>query len=319
MTNKSISVLITGGSGFIGSHLAEVFINKSDCAKVVVVDNLVTGDTENLNEIRDSKKFDFIKCDINELNEVDFKEYSFDYIFNFASIASPKIYSEKSIETLKTGSIGVLNVLELAKTHNARLIHASTSEIYGDPLIHPQVETYYGNVNSVGPRSMYDEAKRFAEAIITAYGDKYNLSYLLVRIFNTYGPKMGKGDGRVIPNFITAALCNQDLELYGNGLQTRSLCYVDDLIDGLIKLMDSDFVGPVNLGNPSEITVLALAKLIIEILQSKSKIVSLQELIDDPKRRCPDISLVRRLVDWEPKMKLEDGIINTAEYFKHKL
>ncbi len=315
--NKGISsVLVAGGAGFIGSHLSRYLLEDLECEKVIVVDNLVTGNKENLEELLNSPKLDFVQDDIVSLDVARFDSYKISHVFNLASIASPKTYAEKSIETLKTGSLGVFNLLEIAKKNDARFIHASTSEIYGDPTVHPQTESYFGNVNSVGPRSMYDEAKRFGEAAITAFCDKFDMSYALVRIFNTYGPKMGQNDGRVIPNFVNAALRNLNLEIYGDGKQTRSLCYVSDLVNGLTKLMDSTYCGPINMGNPYELTVKELAEKIIESLKSSSDIVYLEALIDDPKQRCPDISLAKKVLDWAPKVDFETGLSNTAEYFK---
>jgi dTDP-glucose 4,6-dehydratase len=310
------SLLVAGGAGFIGSHLSAALVENFDCDKLFIVDNLVTGSVDNIGDLIGSEKVEFIEGDIVELDKLSLETIKFSHILNFASIASPKTYAEKSIETLQTGSLGVFNLLDLAKSSGARFIHASTSEIYGDPMVHPQIETYYGNVNSVGPRSMYDEAKRFGEATVTAYHSKFGLSYALVRIFNTYGPKMGQNDGRVIPNFVNAALNNLDLEVYGDGLQTRSLCYVSDLVSGILKLTQSEFCGPINLGNPSEITVIDLAKKIIKSLNTTSKIIHLEGLADDPRQRCPDITLAKKVLNWEPEISFETGLLKTSEYFK---
>lgn len=302
-------ILITGGAGFIGSHLTDYYLKKG--AEVIVIDNLITGKKENL---PDHPNLKFIKSDINDKIEV---KGQIDYIFNLASPASPKDYLEFPIETMRTGSIGTINTLDLARDLETRYILASTSEIYGDPLVHPQSESYLGNVNPIGPRSVYDEAKRFAEAITSGYRRKYGLETTIIRIFNTYGPRMKKDDGRAIPTFVDQALKNIPITIYGDGSQTRSFCYIDDLIDGIVEIAQTKHPGPINLGNPDEFTIKELADLVIKLTRSQSRFEYQDLPQDDPKRRCPDISLVRTLVGWQPRIMLEDGLREYVEWIKN--
>jgi len=305
--------LITGGSGFIGSHLAEQLLKKD--YKIIVVDNLITGSENNIKHLINYPGFSFIKRDI--IEPLDIKE-KIDFIFHFASPASPIDYQNHPVETLLVNSIGTKNCLDLALKNKAKIMFASTSEIYGDPLEHPQKETYWGNVNSIGPRSCYDEAKRFGESILTTYKNKFGLKTVLIRIFNTYGPKMQKDDGRVISNFVNQALENKDITVNGKGDQTRSFCYVDDLISGIIlTMMSASTDGDVfNLGNPDEHTILEIAQMVNNLTGSKSKIIfnSLPE--DDPKKRKPDISKIKNVIDWQPKITLRDGLLRTIDYFQ---
>ncbi|MDK2834535.1 MAG: dTDP-glucose 4,6-dehydratase [Methanolobus sp.] len=302
--------IVTGGAGFVGSHLCDLLIEKGH--KVICIDNLVTGKTKNIEHI-DSDNFTYLKHDITK--PIYFGD-KIDYIFHLASPASPVDYLELPIQTLKVGALGTYNMLGLTKEHKARLLLASTSEVYGDPLVNPQPETYWGNVNPVGPRGVYDEAKRYAEAITMAYHTHHGLETRIARIFNTYGPRMRANDGRVVPNFINQALKGEDITVYGDGKQTRSFCYVSDLVDGLYRLMMSDYAKPINLGNPAEMTVLDFAEKIIEITGSKSKIIYENLPVDDPKVRRPDITRAKEILGWEPKVKLADGLRETIEYFK---
>jgi dTDP-glucose 4,6-dehydratase len=305
------TVLITGGAGFLGSHLCELFLSKG--YKVICVDNLITGKTDNIKHLRPNKDFEFIKKDIS-------KPFNFsgavNYILNFASPASPPDYLKYPIETLDVGSIGTRNMLELARAKEAVFLVASTSEVYGDPLVNPQPESYWGNVNSIGPRSCYDEAKRFAEAITMAYYRYHKVDTKIVRIFNTYGERMRENDGRAIPNFACQALANKPITVYGDGSQTRSFCYVSDLVDGIYRLLMSSEHSPVNIGNPNEITLLTLAKVIIKLTESKSKIIYKPLPVDDPKVRRPDIAKAKKILKWSPKVGLEEGLIKTLNYFK---
>ncbi len=307
------AVLITGGAGFIGSHLCDYFLDRD--FSVICMDNLSTGSIENISHIRDPK-FSFIKQDVTNYiyiaNDVD-------YILHFASPASPKDYAELPIQTLKVGSLGTHKALGLAKGKGAVFLLASTSEVYGDPLIHPQPESYWGNVNPIGPRGVYDEAKRFAEAITMAYHRYHNVDTKIARIFNTFGPRMRLDDGRAIPTFMCQALNNKNIAVYGDGMHTRSFCYIDDLVEGLYKLLLSNHHEPVNLGNPREMTVKAMAENIIAITGSKSKIIYEPLPIDDPKVRQPDISTAIRILDWKPKVEVAEGLIKTMEYFREKL
>jgi Nucleoside-diphosphate-sugar epimerases len=303
--------IVTGGAGFLGSHLCDLLLEKGH--EVICIDNLVTGNTGNINHIT-SNKFTYLKHDITK--PIYFGD-EIDYIFHLASPASPVDYLELPIQTLKVGALGTYNMLGLAKEKKARLLIASTSEVYGDPLINPQPETYWGNVNPIGPRGVYDEAKRYAEAITMAYHRYHGIDTRIVRIFNTYGPRMRANDGRVVPNFINQALKGEDITVYGDGSQTRSFCYVSDLIDGIYKLMMSDFTEPVNIGNPAEMTVLMFAEEIIEITGTNSKIVFKDLPIDDPKVRRPDISRAKEILGWEPRMNLGEGLRNTINYFKN--
>jgi dTDP-glucose 4,6-dehydratase len=305
--------LITGGAGFLGSHLCDYFLARGH--EVICMDNLITGDMDNIAHI-ESRHFRFVKRNVTEYIEVD---GPLDYILHFASPASPVDYLELPIQTLKVGSLGTHNALGLAKSKNATFLLASTSEVYGDPLEHPQRESYWGNVNPVGPRGVYDEAKRFAEAITMAYHRYHGIDTRIVRIFNTYGPRMRLNDGRAIPNFLRQALNGENLTVYGNGSQTRSFCYVDDLIEGIYSLLMSRTSDPVNIGNPAELSLIEMAEKILQATGSQSKI-SFQPLpIDDPKVRRPDIALARRLLNWEPRVELDRGLAATTEYFRQKL
>jgi len=305
------TILITGGSGFIGSHLCKLFLTEG--TQVICVDNLLTGSISNLNSISKHPNFVFTKHDISTDIEI---EGPVNYVLHFASPASPADYERYPIQTLKVGSLGTHNALGLAKVKKAVFLLASTSEVYGDPLVHPQPEDYWGNVNPIGPRGVYDEAKRFAEAMTLAYHRTHGMDVKIARIFNTYGPYMRRNDGRAIPNFISQALLNEPITVFGNGLQTRSFCYIDDLTQGLRSLLYSDFNEPVNLGNPNEMTLLELAKLVIELTGSKSKIVFQALPQDDPRVRQPDISRARKILAWEPKVDVRTGLLKTIQYFK---
>ncbi len=306
-------ILITGGSGFIGSHLCEKFLSEGH--EVICMDNLITGDVDNISHIKDSR-FSFVHYDVTNYIYV---KGDLDYILNFASPASPLDYMEFPIQTLKVGSLGTHKALGLAKEKVARFLLASTSEVYGDPVVHPQNEDYWGNVNPVGPRGVYDEAKRFAEALTMAYQRYHGVDTRIIRIFNTYGPRMRIKDGRAIPNFITQALRGEDVTVFGDGGQTRSFCYVTDLVDGIYRLLMSDYNSPVNIGNPHEMTVLEMAQEILALTNSKSKIVRMPLPEDDPKVRQPDISRAKRILGWEPHVALKDGLQNTISYFRMKL
>ena len=304
-------ILITGGAGFLGSHLGEHFLSRGH--KVVAIDNLLTGRMENIRALLRNPDFKFIKHDVTTFIDVPGK---LDAVLHFASPASPIDYAEYPIPTLKVGALGTHKALGLAKHKKAIFMLASTSEIYGDPLVSPQPESYWGNVNPIGPRGVYDEAKRFAEAMTMAYHRYHGMPVRIVRIFNTYGPRMRKKDGRAVPNFITQALAGRPITVYGRGQQTRSLCYVSDLVRGICKLLHSDINSPVNIGNPRELTVLEIAKTIKAMTRSKSKIVSKPLPVDDPKVRRPDIRLARRVLQWEPEVSLEAGLKSTIEYFR---
>ncbi len=310
----SMNIVITGGSGFVGSYLCERLIN--DGHNLIVVDNLLTGSKENISDLMDNDNFSFIEHDVQNHIEI---ENKVDYVLHFASAASPKAYTEHPVNTLKAGSIGTLNTLGLAKKHNSQYLLASTSEVYGDPLISPQNEEYWGNVNPNGERSMYDEAKRFAEAAVATYSRSYDIKAKIVRIFNTYGPRMQLNDGRVVTNFIFQALQDNNITIYGDGSQTRSFSYVEDTVDGIISLMQSNEYDVFNIGNPNEITVLELAQKIIELTNSKSEIVFKSLPSDDPKQRKPDISKAKSKLGWEPKVNLEDGLIKTIDWVEYKL
>jgi dTDP-glucose 4,6-dehydratase len=305
--------LVTGAAGFLGSHLSEHLLNKGH--SVVGMDNLITGDLRNIEHLT-GRDFVFVRHDVTNFINL---EGPLDYIFHFASPASPIDYLRVPIQTLKVGALGTHNALGLAKAKRARMLIASTSEVYGDPLVHPQREDYWGNVNPVGPRGVYDEAKRFAEAITMAYHRVHGVQTRIVRIFNTYGPRMRVEDGRAIPAFLSQALKNEDVTVFGDGSQTRSLCYVTDLIDGIERLMLSDAVDPVNIGNPHELTIRALAERIIAIVGSKSRVVLKPLPVDDPKVRQPDITRARTLLGWEPKVPLEQGLTTTLAYFRERL
>lgn len=313
MSDKLVSV-VTGGAGFLGSHLCDKLIQNGH--KVICLDNLITGSLENISHLFGNENFKFIKYDVTEFIYV---EGRVDNILHFASPASPIDYLKYPIQTLKVGSLGTHKALGLAKAKKARFLLASTSEVYGDPEIHPQPETYWGNVNPIGPRGVYDEAKRFAEAITMAYHRYHGVDTRIVRIFNTYGPRMRLNDGRVLPTFISQALKSEDLTVFGDGSQTRSFCYVDDLIEGIFRLLNTDYHEPVNIGNPDEITILEFAEEILKHTNSKSKITFNELPVDDPKVRQPDITLARKLLGWEPKISRSEGIKITLEYFKKKL
>lgn len=308
------AIIVTGGAGFIGSHLCERLLERGD--EVICLDNLFTGTKKNLVKLRDFKNFEFIRHDITEpiLLEAD-------QIYHFACPASPVHYQHNPVKTIKTNVLGTANMLGLAKRVRARILLASTSEVYGDPHEHPQKESYWGNVNPIGIRSCYDEGKRVAETLMMDYHRQNGVDSKIIRIFNTYGPRMLFNDGRVVSNFIVQALKNEPITVYGDGEQTRSFCYVDDLVDGIIKMMDTpDFVGPVNLGNPNEVTVMELGKRVIEMVSgSKSQISKKPLPSDDPQRRKPDISLAKSKLGWEPKISLEDGLKRTIKDFSERL
>ncbi len=305
--------LVTGAAGFIGSHLSEYLLDRG--LSVIGMDNLATGDIANIEHLT-GRDFVFVKHDVTNYVTID---GPLDYIFHFASPASPIDYLKLPIQTLKVGSLGTHNGLGLAKAKGARFLIASTSEVYGDPLVHPQKEEYWGNVNPVGPRGVYDEAKRFAEAITMAYHRAHGIETRIVRIFNTYGPRMRVQDGRAIPAFLSQALRGEDVTVFGDGSQTRSLCYVSDLVDGIYRLMMSDTADPVNIGNPHELTIRALAERIVALAGSKSRIVERPLPVDDPKVRQPDITRARTLLGWEPKVSLDEGLPRTLAYFRSKL
>ncbi len=305
-------ILITGAAGFLGSHLCDRFVKEG--FRVIGMDNFITGDRLNIEHLMDQPLFDFIEHDVTEFVKV---EGELDYILHFASPASPIDYLKIPIQTLKVGSLGTHNLLGLAKSKRARILIASTSEVYGDPLVHPQKEDYFGNVNTIGPRGVYDEAKRFQESITMAYHRFHGLETRIVRIFNTYGPRMRLNDGRVIPAFMGQALRGEDLTVFGDGLQTRSFCYVDDQVEGIFRLLFSDYVYPVNIGNPDEITILDFASEILELTNSTQKIVFKDLPVNDPVQRQPDIQLAKKLLDWEPKVSREKGMKITFEYFKN--
>jgi dTDP-glucose 4,6-dehydratase len=306
--------LVTGGAGFLGSHLCDRLLDEGH--EVVCLDNLITGDTENIAHLMNNRKFSFVKYDVTNYLFVDGK---IDYIFHFASPASPIDYLKLPIQTLKVGSLGTHKALGLAKEKGARFFIASTSEVYGDPLIHPQTESYWGNVNPVGPRGVYDEAKRFAEAMTMAYHRYHGMETRIIRIFNTYGERMRLNDGRAIPAFMSQALHHENVTVFGDGSQTRSVCYVSDLIDGIYKLMMSEYDMPMNIGNPEEVTMLELAKEIIQLTGSRSKIIFQDLPEDDPKVRQPDITKAKEILHWEPKVNRRVGLEKTLQYFKVKL
>lgn len=307
-------ILITGGAGFIGSHLCERLLNEGN--EIICLDNFFTGSKDNIRHLIENDHFELVRHDIT-------KEYfaEVDQIYNLACPASPPHYQYNAIKTIKTSVLGVINMLGLAKRCKATILQASTSEVYGDPHIHPQVESYWGNVNPIGIRSCYDEGKRCAETLMMDYHRQHGVDTRIVRIFNTYGPNMDTNDGRVVSNFIVQALKGEDITIYGDGSQTRSFCYVSDLVDGMIRMMNNTqgFIGPVNLGNPSERTILEFAKLIIEMTGSRSKIVYKPLPQDDPLQRKPDIALAKKELDWEPKVDIRDGLSKTIEYFANKI
>ncbi|HVT02816.1 MAG TPA: UDP-glucuronic acid decarboxylase family protein [Thermoanaerobaculia bacterium] len=306
--------LITGGAGFLGSHLCELFLSRGH--EVICMDNFLTGSPNNIGHLIGQPGFSFVKYDVTNYIHV---EGPLDFVLHFASPASPIDYLEKPIQTLKVGSLGTHKTLGVAKDKNARYLIASTSEVYGDPLIHPQKEDYWGNVNPVGPRGVYDEAKRFAEAMTMAYHRFHGVQTRIVRIFNTYGERMRLNDGRVVPAFVSQALRNEPMTVFGDGSQTRSFCYVSDLVEGIYRLLMSDEVQPVNIGNPNELTVLEFAERIKKICGSTAPIVFKPLPEDDPKVRKPDISKAKRLLDWEPRVSLEDGLVRTIDFFRHKI
>lgn len=304
-------VLITGAAGFLGSHLCDRFIKEG--YYVIAMDNLITGDLKNIEHLSNNENFEFINHDVSKHISIDGE---LDYILHFASPASPIDYLKIPIQTLKVGSLGTHNLLGLAKAKNARMLIASTSEVYGDPEVHPQTEEYYGNVNPIGPRGVYDEAKRFQEAMTMAYHTYHGVETRIVRIFNTYGPRMRLNDGRVLPAFIGQALRGEDLTVFGEGNQTRSFCYVDDLIEGIYLLLLSDYVFPVNIGNPDEITILDFCKEIIKLTGTDQKIIHKDLPVNDPMQRQPDITKAKELLQWEPKVNRAEGLKITYEYFK---
>jgi UDP-glucuronate decarboxylase len=311
--SRPMRILVTGGAGFLGSHLCERLIN--DGHEVVCVDNLFTGQKANIAHLLVSPRFEFVRHDI-----VDPFKFEVDQIYNLACPASPVHYQFNPIKTVKTSVMGAINCLGLAKRVKARVFQASTSEVYGDPAVHPQPESYWGHVNPIGRRSCYDEGKRCAETLFFDYHRENNVDIRVIRIFNTYGPRMHPNDGRVVSNFIVQAIRGQDLTVYGDGLQTRSFCYVDDLIDGFVRFMaQSETVGPMNLGNPGEFTMLQLAELTLKLVGGKSRIVHNPLPADDPKQRRPDITLAKKILDWEPAVPLEEGLQRTITYFRGRV
>ncbi len=306
--------VITGGAGFIGSHLCETILAQGN--KVICVDNFITGSINNIKHLLNNPNFELMEHDVTKYIEINGEV---DYVLHFASPASPVDYARYPIQTLKVGALGTHNALGLAKKKNAIFMLASTSEVYGDPLVHPQREDYWGNVNPIGLRGVYDEAKRFAEAMTLAYHRYHKLNTRIVRIFNSYGPRMRPNDGRAIPNFISQALTGKDITVYGNGSQTRSFCYISDLIRGILKLLKKNYYLPVNLGNPTEMKLIQLARMIQKLTGSKSKIRFEKLPVDDPRVRRPDISLARRLLKWEPVVTLEEGLKITIDYFRENL
>jgi len=304
-------VLITGAAGFLGSHLCDKFLNEG--YYVIGMDNFITGDVKNIVHLKNNPQFEFIEHDVTCFVNV---EGGLDYILHFASPASPIDYLKIPIQTLKVGSLGTHNLLGLAKSKKARILIASTSEVYGDPLIHPQSEEYYGNVNTIGPRGVYDEAKRFQESITMAYHRVHGLETRIARIFNTYGPRMRLNDGRVIPEFMGQALRGEDLTVFGDGSQTRSFCYVDDQVEGIYRLLLSDYAYPVNIGNPHEISIRDFAEEIIKLTKTSQKVIYKDLPVDDPMQRQPDITLAKTLLGWEPEVIRKEGMLRTLNYFK---
>jgi len=308
-------VLITGAAGFIGSHLCDRFLKEG--YQVIGMDNLLTGSMDNIQHLFRNKEFEFYHHDVTKYVHI---SGDLDYILHFASPASPIDYLKMPIQTLKVGSLGTHQLLGVAKSKKARILIASTSEVYGDPLVHPQKEDYWGNVNPIGPRGVYDEAKRFMEAITVAYHRFHGVEVRIVRIFNTYGPRMRIEDGRALPAFMAQALRGEGLTVYGDGSQTRSFCYVDDLVEGIYRLLHSDYSMPVNIGNPDEITIMQLAKEIMQLVNNPNAFIDYQALPeDDPKVRQPDITLARKLLGWEPKIPRSEGLVHTLKYFKEKV
>jgi dTDP-glucose 4,6-dehydratase len=309
-----MTILVTGGAGFIGSWLCEKLLEKEN--KVICIDDLITGNASNISHLFSNPDFKYIQQDVTKY--IDIKE-KIDWIMHFASPASPMDYLKYPIPTLKVGALGTHNTLGLAKAKKSKFMLASTSEVYGDPLVHPQPESYYGNVNPIGPRGVYDEAKRFAEAITMAYHREHKIEIRIIRIFNTYGPRIRIDDGRVMPNFITQALKNQPITIFGDGNQTRSFCYIDDLVEAIILLMEKKYEEPINLGNPHEIKIIDLAKLILKLTKSKSELKFFPLPENDPKVRRPDISKATNILGWKPKVSLEEGLMKTISYFHQKL
>ncbi len=312
--NQQPTSVVTGAAGFLASHLTDLLLARGH--KVIGLDNFITGSVDNIAHLGGNRNFKFIEQDVTEFI---FLDCPVNYVWHFASPASPIDYLNVPIQTLKVGSLGTHKALGLAKLKNARFLIASTSEIYGDPLVHPQTEDYWGNVNTIGPRGCYDEAKRFAEALTMAYHREHQVATRIVRIFNTYGPRMRLNDGRVVPAFVSQALTNKPITVFGQGTQTRSFCYVSDLIEGIYRLMLSDHALPVNIGNPNEMTMLQFAEAIIQATGSRSKIVFKPLPQDDPKQRRPDITLARKLLKWEPKVPLADGLARAITYFRSKV
>lgn len=306
--------VVLGAAGFLGSHLVDRLLERGNF--VVGVDDFSSGSHRNIGHLSDEKRFEFVECDISKGLLIGGQV---DAVLNFASLASPPRYFADQLHTLRTGSQGTDNALRLATEHGARFVMASTSEVYGDPEVHPQIETYRGSVNPVGPRSCYDEAKRYAEALCMAYQHEFNTNIGIVRIFNTYGPRLDKDDGRVVSNFICQALGGQPLTVYGDGSQTRSFCFVEDEVEGILRLLESSETGPINIGNPSEFTMLELAELVIELTGSQSSLEFHPLPTDDPLQRCPDISLAKRLLKWEPRVDLRHGLLRTIEWFRANL
>ena len=305
------TILVTGGAGFLGSHLCERLLERGD--DVICVDNFFSGRKENISHLLGNTRFELIRHDIVHPLHVEAEQ-----IYNLACPASPVAYQYNPIKTIKTSSVGTVNVLGLAKRCNARVLHASTSEVYGDPAVHPQTEEYWGHVNPIGPRSCYDEGKRIAESLCMNYHTSHGVQVRIIRIFNTYGPRMDPNDGRVVSNFINQALRGQDITVYGDGGQTRSFCYVDDLIEGMMRLMDQDeTTGPVNIGNPVETSMLELAETVIRLIGSTSRVVNEPLPKDDPTQRCPDITLAKKVLGWEPKVSLDRGLQNTIDYYRN--
>ena len=309
--NTKKTILITGAAGFLGSHLCDRFIKEG--FRVIGMDNFITGDKKNLQHLETNSNFHFVEHDVTEYVKI---EEDINYVLHFASPASPIDYLKIPIQTLKVGSLGTHNLLGLAKAKNARILIASTSEVYGDPLVHPQPETYYGNVNTIGPRGVYDEAKRFQESITMAYHRFHGLEVRIVRIFNTYGPRMRLNDGRVIPAFMGQVLRGESLTVFGDGSQTRSFCYVDDQVEGIYRLLFSDYAYPVNIGNPNEMTILNFAKEIINLSGLEQNIILKPLPVDDPLQRQPDITLAKKLLDWHPLVSQKEGMKITFDYFK---
>jgi len=301
--------VVTGGAGFLGSHLCERMLDTG--WDVVCIDSLLTGDRSNLEEVMSRRGFSFVETDVRRKFEV---EGNVDWVLHFASPASPKDYFDYPLETLEAGSSGTMRCLQLAREKEAGFFLASTSEVYGDPQVHPQPESYWGHVNPVGPRAVYDEAKRFAEAYSTAFGKVHSMPVKIVRIFNTYGPRLKRDDGRAVPNFISQAIRNEPITVHGDGSQTRSLCYMDDLIEGIVRFLDSDATGPMNIGNPEEAKILELAHLVADAVGSSSEIVFTDRPVDDPENRCPDISRARAELDWYPAVPLSEGLDRTVRW-----